>query len=50
MEQVAAIGAASGMLAATSCFPLEVVHRRKMVGELAGLGAYGSLLQISARL
>ena len=47
VEQVAAIGAASGMLAATSCFPLEVVRRRKMVGELAGLGAYGSLLQIS---
>ena len=30
---VAAIGAVSGVLAATSCFPLEVVRRRQMAGE-----------------
>lgn len=39
----AAIGAAGGVLAATSCFPLEVVRRRQMMGEYAGLSVVGAL-------
>jgi len=34
----AAIGAASGVTAATLCFPIEVIRRRKMTGDFAGLG------------
>jgi hypothetical protein len=36
---VAAIGATSGVVAATSCYPLEVVRRRQMAGEFSGLSA-----------
>jgi solute carrier family 25 phosphate transporter 23/24/25/41 len=39
----AAIGAAGGVLAATSCFPLEVIRRRQMMGEYAGLSVYGAI-------
>ena len=34
----AAIGAMSGVTAATVCFPLEVIRRRMMIGDFAGLG------------
>ena len=43
---VAAIGAGSGVLAATSCFPLEVLRRRQMMGELLGLSPVGALTQL----
>ena len=43
---VAAIGATSGVLAATSCFPLEVVRRRQMAGELTGLHPLAALTQL----
>ena len=43
---VAAIGAVSGVLAATSCFPLEVVRRRQMAGELAGLNPFAAIVSI----
>ena len=33
----AAVGAFSGVAAATVCFPIEVVRRRKMVGDFAGV-------------
>jgi solute carrier family 25 phosphate transporter 23/24/25/41 len=33
----AAVGAVSGVTAATACFPIEVVRRRKMIGEFAGV-------------
>ena len=46
LQTVAAIGASSGMLAATSCFPFEVVRRRQMAGELAGVSAYGAIARI----
>jgi hypothetical protein len=42
-----AIGAMSGVVAATACFPLEVIRRRKMIGDFAGLGvlqAMGALV------
>ena len=44
----AAIGASAGVAAATSCFPLEVVRRRQMMGEYTGLGtipAIGALVK-----
>lgn len=37
VSATAAIGAIAGVLAATSCFPLEVVRRRQMMGEFYGL-------------
>ena len=43
---VATIGATSGVIAATSCFPLEVVRRRQMMGELAGYRPYGAVAKI----
>lgn len=43
---VAFIGAASGVIAATSCFPLEVVRRRQMMGELAGYRPYAAVAKI----
>ena len=43
LSATAAIGAFSGVLAATSCFPLEVVRRRQMMGEYAGLSIIGAL-------
>ena len=43
---VAAIGAGSGVLAATSCFPLEVVRRRQMAGELVGLNPLAALIAL----
>lgn len=46
VASVAAMGAVSGVLAATSCFPLEVVRRRQMVGELSGLSPLAALLAI----
>ena len=44
--QVAAIGAFSGIVAATSCYPLEVVRRRQMMGgsTLASLSLAGALV------
>lgn len=46
LAAVAAIGAASGVLAATTCFPLEVVRRRQMTGELLGLNPYVALVRL----
>lgn len=43
---VAAMGATSGVVAATSCFPLEVVRRRQMMGELAGLAPLAAIAQL----
>lgn len=40
---IAAIGAISGVVAATSCFPLEVVRRRQMAGELIGLNPLAAI-------
>jgi len=39
----AAIGAVSGVSAATLCFPIEVIRRRKMLGEFASLGVPQSI-------
>ena len=39
----AAIGAVSGVTAATICFPIEVIRRRKMIGEFASLGVPQSI-------
>ncbi|EOD27715.1 hypothetical protein EMIHUDRAFT_450067 [Emiliania huxleyi CCMP1516] len=44
---VAAIGAASGCFAATSCFPIEVVRRRQMAGEFVGLGPLSAVVAIA---
>jgi len=43
---VAAMGAVSGVLAATSCFPLEVVRRRQMNGQLVGLNPLAALVTV----
>lgn len=43
---VALMGASSGVVAATSCFPLEVVRRRQMNGELLGLNPFAALLSV----
>ena len=45
-NQVAVIGALSGIVAATSCYPLEVVRRRQMMGgsTLASLSLAGALV------
>jgi hypothetical protein len=40
---IAALGAISGVVAATSCFPLEVVRRRQMAGELIGLNPLAAI-------
>ena len=37
MAQSATFGAVAGVVAATSCFPLEVIRRRQMMGEFASL-------------
>ena len=34
------------MWQATSCFPLEVVRRRQMAGEFAGLSAYAAIASL----
>lgn len=39
----AAVGAVAGVTAATSCYPIEVIRRRQMMGELAGLGVGDAL-------
>ena len=45
----AAIAAWGGVLAATSCFPLEVVRRRQMMGEFVGLSVPGALAALSRK-
>ena len=39
----AQIGAVAGIVAATSCFPFEVVRRRQMGGELTSLSVIGAM-------
>ena len=39
----ARIGAIAGIVAATSCFPFEVVRRRQMGGELTSLSVIGAM-------
>ena len=39
----AQIGAMAGIVAATSCFPFEVVRRRQMGGELTSLSVIGAM-------
>jgi len=41
--QSASFGAVAGIVAATMCFPLEVVRRRQMVGEFASLSVLGAV-------
>ena len=43
----ASIGAAAGVVAATSCFPLEVVRRRQMMGEFSSLSVAGAMSAIA---
>lgn len=43
----ASIGAFSGVFAATSCFPIEVIRRKQMVGELAGLSLPDALVTLA---
>ena len=43
---VAAIGAVSGVSAATACFPLEVVRRRQMAGELRGYNTIQAMVSL----
>lgn len=43
---IGAIGAASGVLAATSCFPLEYVRRKQMMGQLSGLAPQAAIFQV----
>ena len=45
----AAIAAWGGVLAATSCFPLEVVRRRQMMGEFVGLSVPRALSALSRK-
>uniref|UniRef100_A0A7S2DVI2 ADP,ATP carrier protein n=1 Tax=Haptolina brevifila TaxID=156173 RepID=A0A7S2DVI2_9EUKA len=42
----AAIGAVSGVTAATVCFPIEVIRRRQMVGELSGMGVHQAIASL----
>lgn len=48
LGQSARYGAVAGVIAATSCFPLEVVRRRQMAGEFAALSAVGALRALLA--
>ena len=43
----AAVGAVSGVTAATACFPIEVLRRRKMVGEFAGVSLVPALSRLA---
>ena len=47
--QSAVFGAAAGVVAATSCFPLEMVRRRQMMGEYVGLPFHAAMLAISQK-
>jgi len=46
LAQSAQIGAIAGIVAATSCFPFEVVRRRQMGGELTSLSVIGAMAAI----
>ena len=48
LAQSARFGAFAGVVAATSCFPLEVVRRRQMAGEFAALSAVGAMRALIA--
>lgn len=48
LAQSARFGAVSGVIAATSCFPLEVVRRRQMAGEFVALSAVGAMKAVIA--
>jgi hypothetical protein len=47
LAQSAQIGAMAGIVAATSCFPFEVVRRRQMGGELTSLSVIGAMAAIA---
>jgi len=47
LAQSAQIGAMAGIVAATSCFPFEVVRRRQMGGELTSLSVIGAMSAIA---
>ena len=43
----AAVGALAGVTAATSCFPIEVIRRRQMMGEFGGLGVRQAMFSLA---
>ena len=46
LGQSAVLGAIAGVVAATTCFPLEVVRRRQMLGEFASISTMGAISTI----
>jgi len=46
LGQSAVLGAIAGVVAATTCFPLEVVRRRQMLGEFATISTMGAISTI----
>eukprot|EP00310_Coccolithus_braarudii_P008420 CAMPEP_0183365076 /NCGR_PEP_ID=MMETSP0164_2-20130417/83270_1 /TAXON_ID=221442 /ORGANISM="Coccolithus pelagicus ssp braarudi, Strain PLY182g" /LENGTH=88 /DNA_ID=CAMNT_0025540529 /DNA_START=23 /DNA_END=289 /DNA_ORIENTATION=- len=42
-----ASGAIAGVTAATTCFPIEVIRRRKMIGEFKGMGTFAAIASLA---